>query len=134
MEENILKLFEEGGSDDIRLGYQLLKAVEKPTIPALALWKEVFRMVEEAGEINLFLHHMGNIRAGFGETPLEMINHRDAANFLNYPTLRGVWKTIPIPCPSPRLQSLAITRSVLGNKDMADALFWGILSIKPYHP
>lgn len=113
MEENILKLLEEGGSDDIRLGYHLLKAVDQPTIPALALWKEVFRMVEEAGEINMFLYHMGNISVNMWRTPLQIVNGHNAATCLNYPSLKPIWETIPKPCPSPRLESLAHTQYIL---------------------
>lgn len=108
MENSILKLLEEGGSDDIRLGYQLLKAVDQPTIPALALWKEVFRMVEEAGEIELFLHHVPKFKVSGCRGFLENADCIFAASALTWPNLRPVFDLIERSQPSGRLSVMAM--------------------------
>lgn len=51
MEQNILKLLEEGDSAAIRLGLELLKTVEKPENGRLNTWRRLFDCLEWHTEI-----------------------------------------------------------------------------------
>lgn len=113
MEQNILKLLEEGDSAAIRLGHQLLSAVEHPEDPALVLWKEVFLMVDQAGETEMFLHHL--VRIVVWESAgliVQIMNRMDSAESLKWPTFKPVFEMLVKAAPDGRLKMLA--EEVLG--------------------